>query len=278
LYEATVISPSGCVGKDSLRIDIVNTLAIDLGPDFSFCPANPIVLLEAQVIPGATYTWSYNGVQLTSNSYQILDTRAGVYSVAVTTPGGCLGSDVINVSAVASPVPNFSYSPSVVSSGNPTVVFTNNSVHASNFVWNFGDSTAVDTNTNPIHAFPTFPGQYYVTLYAYNGNCVDSVKLGPIKVIPVEEVLIPNAFTPNRDGFNELFWFPTTGLQSFSFQIFNRWGQMVFDNGKDMTKYWDGTDKRDGRACPNGVYVWRLEGKKDNGEAIELSGDVTVIR
>ncbi len=61
LYVATVISSSGCVGIDSIRVTIGQTLVVDLGPDFSFCPSNPVVGLQAPTIPGATYVWSLDG-------------------------------------------------------------------------------------------------------------------------------------------------------------------------------------------------------------------------
>ena len=88
-------------------------------------------------------------------------------------------------------------------------------------------------------------------------------------------VSMPNAFTPDGDGVNDLFA-PVSQLtiEIFQFKIYNRWGNLVFD--ETTTQGWDGT--ADGKAATSDVYVYVIEYSTDNGEKEILSGDVTLIR
>jgi gliding motility-associated-like protein len=239
--------------------------------------------LQAPTIPGATYVWSLDGQVLPNFlTSTLLDTRAGIYSVSITTPGGCVGSDAIDVTSIIAPTPLFETTaglPTSVSASNPTVTFVNLSANATRFEWDFGDSTALDSSIAPTHIYPLKPNQYFVTLYAYNGNCVDSVKLGPITIANVDDVFIPNAFSPNNDGLNDIFEFPSLGLQTYNLRIYNRWGNLVFDNNGNVTNFWNGKMKNeDQRECPEGAYFYKLEITKDDGTKKNLDGSVMLVR
>ncbi len=86
---------------------------------------------------------------------------------------------------------------------------------------------------------------------------------------------IPNAFTPNGDGINDEFRIITDGNQRFLFQIFNRWGQLIFQT-TDPSVGWDGTYK--GQPQEIGVYVYQLETQFSNGISKIRSGNITLIR
>lgn len=91
----------------------------------------------------------------------------------------------------------------------------------------------------------------------------------------VNDVVIPNAFTPDADGVNDLFRpLSEIPLDIIQFKIFNRWGELVYD-GKNQ-QGWDGTDN--GNPVPTDVYIYMLEYSTDNGESEKMSGDVTLIR
>ena len=89
-------------------------------------------------------------------------------------------------------------------------------------------------------------------------------------------VSIPNAFTPNKDGTNDIFKpIITQEVSDYSFTIFNRYGQKIFASNKYGTG-WDGTFK--GLAQPRNAYVYLLNFKNNNGELMEYKGTVTLIR
>jgi len=93
---------------------------------------------------------------------------------------------------------------------------------------------------------------------------------------PGELILLPNAFTPDGDGLNDVF--KAIGqpdkLTSFSMKIFNRWGQTVFES-KDVMQGWDGTIK--GAEAPAGTYVFRVEYAISNRN-FDTSGTVILVR
>ena len=97
--------------------------------------------------------------------------------------------------------------------------------------------------------------------------------------VEVEEanclVTMPNAFTPDFDGVNDYFGPVSEGdFEILQFKIFNRWGEVVFDEINQQG--WDGTD--DGKAVPSDVYVYTIELIKGDGTSEFLSGDVTLVR
>jgi gliding motility-associated-like protein len=86
-----------------------------------------------------------------------------------------------------------------------------------------------------------------------------------------EILFVPNAFTPNADGTNE-FWEikGNTCSDVTLLQVFNKWGQLIFETNRPLEEFWDGTFQ--GSYAPQGVYVWRLR----DGEQSHV-GTVTLI-
>jgi gliding motility-associated-like protein len=89
---------------------------------------------------------------------------------------------------------------------------------------------------------------------------------------------VPNAFTPNGDGKNDVFKIygtPPENITKYNFQIYNRWGQRIFST-TDITEGWDG--REDGNYCPAGVYVWEIFYEDDKKTRITNKGTVMLIR
>ena len=98
-----------------------------------------------------------------------------------------------------------------------------------------------------------------------------------IIIIPGECVLaVPNAFTPNGDGKNDVFRVSkTTPLASFNMQVFNRWGQKIFES-RDQSQGWNGTI--DNRNCDPGNYPYVIQYRKIDGTVAVLKGVLLLIR
>jgi gliding motility-associated-like protein len=124
-------------------------------------------------------------------------------------------------------------------------------------------------------AYPEKSQWYY--LYAVNrAGCwaVDSVF---VTVIPFTQLLLPTGFSPNGDGVNDVFrvvrYLNIKELKWF--RVFNRWGEMIFETN-DIETGWDGKFK--GETQPLATYVWTVKGITKDGEEIQLSGNVTLVR
>jgi gliding motility-associated-like protein len=115
--------------------------------------------------------------------------------------------------------------------------------------------------------------QYYLTVN-YGKNCTTTAT----NTIEVQRagVYIPNAFTPNGDGINDVFEVFGTTLYSVSMKVFNRWGEKVFDSEDNQWATWDGTYK--GVKQPPGVYVYYVTLVFLDGTTSTREGSVTLIR
>jgi gliding motility-associated-like protein len=245
----------------------------------------PVASTFSNTTPNAnSCTWAINGNTVSSNCGGFAQTFnvAGCYDVTLTTTdnSGCTSSSTINsmVCAYDIPVADFSYSPLQTNVLDPVIDFTNLSSGATNYQWVIAnvDST---TTINPSYTFPdTSAGNYEVCLWAYNTNgCVDST----CQIITIYDeflLYVPNAFTPDADGKNEIFLPIVKGLDPMEYEllIFNRWGELVY-NTQRIDGGWDGTYK--GQKAKQDVYVWKIKGKKtENGERVVYYGHVTLLK
>lgn len=146
------------------------------------------------------------------------------------------------------------------------VQFQDESIRAESWNWNFGDGVQATTQ-NAEHAFEE-EGTYYVTLTVANeSGCLSRVTHGPY-VVMAPDLFIPNVFSPNGDGINDVFLVKYTGTQPFLLQIFDRWGSELFST-RNKNEGWDGVVK--GQAAPDGVYYYKvLIGDKDYTSSFTL--------
>lgn len=105
-------------------------------------------------------------------------------------------------------------------------------------------------------------------------GCVDSLSL-PVEVEVYYDVFAPNAFSPNDDGFNDVFEiYPNIGADRIlQFKIFNRWGAVLHDS---PNLPWAGTFH--GKDMDAGIYVWYAEVQFVDGEVVFLEGEVLLVR
>ncbi len=143
------------------------------------------------------------------------------------------------------------------------VTFTDNSVRALNYIWDFGDDT-ISTLPDPgIHTY-YYPGEYSVTLTIESDKgCIDSVRFDKIIVEP-SSLDIPNVFTPDGDGANDYFYIESKSLRSLSVQLFSRSGKRVylFDGEGDSLADWQGWDGKMGSSYVSpGVYFYIIRAR-----------------
>ncbi len=140
------------------------------------------------------------------------------------------------------------------------------------YAWT-ANGQSISGNVPQITHQPTVTPTVYEVRITAPGGCVTT---GNVSVTLEEpEVKIPNAFTPNGDGRNDFFNFiVAVPVDIIQFRVFNRWGQLVYDNG-DPGRGWDGT--QNGNPAPSDVYVYQIILRFASGDKT-FSGDVTLIR
>ena len=120
---------------------------------------------------------------------------------------------------------------------------------------------------------------FNITQIVWNDfGCYDSI-VKEITIQPGYAIYIPNAFTPNHDGINEIFKAEGIGVTEFKMWIYDRWGNMIF-HSTDMSEGWDGKVERgqSDMVAQRDVYVWKAVVKDINNKAHSLMGNVTLVR
>jgi len=223
-----------------------------------------------------TYLWLTTPVQ---TSVQASNLSIGNYSIVVTDANGCNLIKTVSVPQNgASPHANFIFSPDTVSWLDPLVNFTNNSSSSSAWSWNFGDGNSSSLQ-NPFHTYSNI-GTYCVTLIVSDsiGTCIDSIT----KCLVYEcgfTFYIPNAFTPNADGRNDLFSGTGSCVKDYTMYVFDRWGNKIFESN-DINIGWDGKVQHgsSGKIVQEDVYVWKVYLTEYNGRQHDYIGHVSLIR
>lgn len=144
------------------------------------------------------------------------------------------------------------------------------------YQWSFGDRSPFVTGPNPVHEYQ-YPGKYEVRVNTTDlYGCEASIE-GLVEVKRQVDIFTPTAFTPNQDGNNDRYRVQAVNVRDFNIQIFNRWGQMVFESD-DPGFEWDGISVTSQRPVNEGVYVVVVRALDLDGNDIEETRTVTVFR
>lgn len=205
----------------------------------------------------------------------------GVYSIniEITSPIGCYTDAFFpnRITVEESPFADFSYTPEQPDGFNPTVQFYDESVNAASWQWIINDKDVL-FGRNPSYTFPDTGVQKIELIVFHPSGCPDTA-IQYIDVVPKATYFLPNAFTPNGDGKNDVFVGAGSliGVKGFELTIWNRWGEMVFQTN-DPQEGWNGRVNNSGTLSPNGVYPVIVKYIGPRGEPISLQGFATLIR
>lgn len=278
-YIATVTDANnGCITSQTITVN-GNTIAPDANAGAAAlmpCNTNAVTLAGSSSATNVvTYNWQgphAGSITSGSNTATPLVNAPGVYSLTVTnTANGCTATATVNV---MSNNVTAAFSADPMNGEAPlTVNMTNQSTGAVNYNWNFGNGQT-STLTDPAIVFTT-AGTYSVILIASSATCADTA----MKIITVDEgftLEIPNVFTPNGDGANELFHIKMTGVKSAEGYIYNRWGQLLYSwDAKNVS--WNGK-ARNGEDCPDGTYYYIIKVIDNKNKEHLTPGYVLIVR
>lgn len=139
--------------------------------------------------------------------------------------------------------------------------------------WDFGDGN-ISKELNPIHQYKK-PGEYEVKLLGVDLSDCTTLSRQVLKVFQNSNpILIPNAFSPNGDGLNDVFLPVLRGADRFGMEIFNTWGERIFSTEDGAG--WDGTYR--GQSVPLGNYLYKISFRSEDGSMETRTGGITLIR
>jgi len=240
---------------------------------------------------GVEFLWDFGDGTNSNNEHPThVYGEPGTYNVSLTVTGPGGEQDVEIKPSLITVHPRaeafFTVNPPVITVPDQAF-FLNLSENSDSYFWDFGDGNT-STEFSPYNFYET-TGWHAVTLIADTEfGCRDTFVVDQAVRGDVEtRIVFPNAFTPNNTGPNGGYWtvddlfnndifFPQyKGVEDFQMQIFNKWGELLFES-KDVKQGWDGYYR--GVMCQQDVYVWRVKATFADGGEIVDSGDVTLLR
>ncbi len=283
-YTVNVTDANGCTTSSTVTINpSTGTTASFTGIDTTGCA--PICVTFTNTSPAAAgCAWDFGDGNTSTNCNPThCYLTGGTYSVilTVTDANGCMATSTHTnmVQVFPQPLAAFTADPDTASEFDPEIHFLDNSIGASNWQWDFGDSA----HSSSIFQNPTFTysdtGVYFVTLIVSNSyGCADTA-VQEIFISPEFTFYAPNAFTPNGDGKNDVFMPVGTDIDEGSFHmlIFDRWGNLIYET-KDFRKGWDGRANGGKDLAQIDTYVWKVSFNDLLRKNHKYTGKVSLIR
>ncbi len=277
-FTITYTTNGPCPNTEIFILNVGNADDTSIDPAGPVCENGLVILMNAATAGGE---WSATcGACIDANTgiFGPAIAGPGTHTITYTIQGQCGGTSTTNI--VVDPVAQaaFQCSASEVSSSDPTISFTNQSLNATDYSWDFGDGvTSTDENTS--HLFNQGQGEYQVCLTAMNTQNCNATTCKTVSIQDEFILYVPNTFTPNGDGTNDVFRPVLTGFQDdyYELLIFDRWGQVIFESNS-ISYNWDGTDPS-GVQAKMDVYVWKIKVRATGSYADEeFVGHVTIVR
>lgn len=284
----------------NLKVTDINDCTDEMAIDIPYFPAPASIIVEPSSYVGCKPANIYfNNLSLPiSDEYDILwdfgdnttDTlispahifeETGVYSInlEITSPIGCYSSKEYPflIEVLESPTADFNYTPDYITNANSTIEITDNSENAISWQYIVNDDVSLfqpDIN----YTFQDTGIQKVDLVVLHPSGCPDTITRY-FDVVPEAGIYIPNAFSPNGDGINDIFkpkgnYF---GVQDYQMAIYSRWGDQVFLT-EDLESGWNGKRNNSGQDSAPDVYVYKIIFKGPRGAPILKEGFITLVR
>ncbi len=274
----TVISTdvNGCHDTADVWVGIKTHVTSIAGGDGEICYGE---FRQLNVSGAVSYAWiPSTGLNDATSSQPLASPPATTIYTVVAYEGSCI-PDTNRVEVVVHPLPEVEVQgEATIVAGNTTDLLATGK-HIARYEWSPSNTLSCMDCRNPI-AEPYKTTRYVVRVFS-KFECVDSADVTITVLCDQSQVFIPNTFTPNGDGVNDIFCVRGVGIENIStFRIFSRWGELLFERTNiqinDKQNGWDGT--YNGEVLPPDVYMYIVEGDCENGDKLQWKGDVTIIR
>ena len=253
-----------------------SVLNLDGPHDLDICPGDTTSMsipanINIDIQPSSDYVYNSDSSRIifspvTTTTYTVMGSEKGI----------CAGKDTIvfTINVVPYPIADFTLAPQSAFITDPIFNFTNTSQLASSYEWIYKNTNTAFSNAQDATYTVTDSGQHCFVLIAHNSlGCTDTAEHCGIRLMP-DFVFVPSAFSPNNDDKNNTFNIVASYITLKKFEIYNRWGQMVFFTNT-LGKGWDGKYK--GQDAEIGTYYYYIE-YEAYGKKKTLKGDINLIR
>jgi gliding motility-associated-like protein len=257
-YNIELISDNnfGCKDTTNQIIQVFESPILNIGIDSTLCQGETLIL--DATTSNATYLWQDNSTNPTCNV-----TQQGSYWAEITV-SNCSSSDTILVNY--NPIPNINLGNDTTSCQDETLILDATTSNTA-YLWQ-------DNSTNPTFNV-TQQGTYWVEVTVNNCSTADTIT---IQIEGCEIILeMPNVFSPNNDGKNDLFLpLKTQRISQATIRIYSRWGQKTLHSA-NILEGWNGRTTS-GSIVPDGTYFWIVNYENLKGTNYKLTGFLTLLR
>ena len=278
-YTVSITDDNGCVQTNNITLTEPTPIEFLINYIDPNCDGFETGLIQIDSIWGGTPPYQTalgSGPFSSSAVYQ--DLASGTYDISMMDDNGCETEDSGTLTAPDIPVLFMGPDLEVALGCDILIPVSTNNTNLIDIIWTSLDNTMdCDTCLRPTVA-PVNNAAYFLTVTSVD-DCSTSDSIN-VFVNKIRDVFVPNAFSPNGDGANDIFFINANKSVSLikNMRVFNRWGAVVFE-GKDLppndASYgWNGFFK--GKFVSSGVYVWMAEVEYLDGEVIQLTGDLTI--
>ncbi|TAL60372.1 MAG: hypothetical protein EPN85_07365 [Bacteroidetes bacterium] len=277
-YSVMVTDVNGCSATQTVSVAQSSAITASVTSTATACGSNTGT--AAANASGGTGTYTYNWNPSGQTSQTATGLGAGNYSVTITDVNGCSSSFTIAVTN--------SNGPTAVAGTSATITLGNtaNLTASGGITYSWSPSTGLSCTTcaNPtVTPLWGAGGLTYCVFVTDAGGCSDSACVTIYVELPCGDIFVPNVFSANNDGANELECVLGGCIKELQFIIYNRWGEKVFEttgsplpSGGPGWACWDGTYK--GKLMNTAVFVYYLDVTLTNGEKISKKGNISLIR
>ncbi|MBI3509358.1 MAG: gliding motility-associated C-terminal domain-containing protein [Bacteroidetes bacterium] len=264
-YVVEVIVVGGCTSYDTVTV-FVNTINDSTSTSVSSCIVNDGTATVYPTNGDAPFTYLWSDGQTTQTATGL---SSGVYTCLVTDASGCSVLSQVIVGSVSTLNPDAGIF-TTINLGQSTQL---NGTGGGNYSWAPAGGLSCTTCANPV-ASPTVTTTYTMTVTDSLG-CTATDTVTVFVDILCGEVFIPNAFSPNGDGQNDILYVRGACIKTMDFSIYNRWGERVF-HSTDPAYGWDGVWR--GVPCENAVFTYVIRGSLLDGTQIDKKGNVSLVK
>ena len=279
-----IVTSHGCIDT------AIKTVTIHPIPTFSYkanslsgCNPFTTTFHDSSTVPGGTivnWLWNFGDKSLTYNNdpvHTYVDEGQYFVSLMITTSYGCRMSDTLKYPIVVYPKPKaaFMVDPGVTSMYEPTIKITDESIGATLWNWDLGDkTTSMDQDLKHSYADT---GTFVITQIVMNQYGCRDTAMHEVIINGEPTIFIPNAFTPDGNGINDVFLPKMFGVREFSMTIYNRWGDLIFISN-DSEIGWNGKVDGIGETVKDDTYIYKIYIRDLRGNPKIYKGKITVIK
>lgn len=277
-YTVTGTSIHGCSSKDSVKVAVKYPFTMSASRKDSVCIGNSVTMHASGAY---SYTWT------PSTGLDNPNSANPVATPSVSTTYQVVGTDDKNCFTVTATIPIIVHNYPTVEAGADRTINVGQTINIIPQV----SSDVIDARWTPTNAIfrDIFPGitvkpnttTTYKVVVKNKGGCKATDQLTVSVLCNGANMFIPNTFSPNQDGVNDLFYPRGSGIFTIKrFKVFSRWGEVIFEqnnfNANDLSKAWDGTFK--GKKLNPDVYIYTVDVMCENFTVLSFKGNIALIK